>query len=131
MARILCTLLAVLSLTALADELHVGAVSYHFDRDDKWCESNPLLGYTSDEGVSGIVFRNSLCNWTAFFNRKYAFWEAGPVELAARGGVYWSEEEYILGQEIGPAATLELTLFDKAVISYLGEAVSLHITHRY
>ena len=114
-----------------AGEIQLGAASYHFDRDDKWCESNPLLGYTSDSGLSGIIFRNSLCEWTAFANRRYVFksYLHGDLEIATRYGVYSSQEKYILGTDFGPLATIEVA-YKGVVISYLGEAISLHLNFR-
>ena len=120
-----------LAYEADAGDLQLGAASYHFDRDDKWCESNPLLGYTSDKGLSGLVFKNSLCNWTAFANRRHVFksYLHGDLELATRYGVYLSQEKYILGSDIGPIATIEVA-YKGVVISYLGEAISLHLNFR-
>ena len=120
-----------LSYEADAGDLQLGAASYHFDRDDKWCESNPLLGYTSDKGLSGLVFKNSLCNWTAFANRRHVFksYLHGDLELATRYGVYLSQEKYILGSDIGPIATIEVA-YKGVVISYLGEAISLHLNFK-
>jgi len=121
----------VFSPEAEAGEIQLGAASYHFDRDDKWCESNPLLGYTSDSGLSGIIFRNSLCEWTAFANRRYVFksYLHGDLEIATRCGVYSSQEKYILGTDFGPLATIEVA-YKGVVISYLGEAISLHLNFR-
>jgi len=120
-----------LSFKAEAGDIQLGAASYHFDRDDKWCEANPLLGYTSDKGFSGIIFKNSLCNWTAFANRRYVYksFLNGDLELATRYGVYSSQEEYILGTDFGPLATFEVA-YKGVVISYLGEAISLHLNFR-
>jgi len=121
----------VFSPEAEAGEIQLGAASYHFDRDDKWCESNPLLGYTSDSGLSGIVFKNSLCDWTAFANRRYVFksYLHGDIELATRYGVYLSQEKYILGSSVGPIATVEVK-YKWFVVSFLGEALSLHLNFK-
>ena len=121
----------VFSPEAEAGEIQLGAASYHFDRDDKWCESNPLLGYTSDSGLSGIIFRNSLCEWTAFANRRYVFksYLHGDLEIATRYGVYSSQEKYILGTDFGPLATVEVK-YKRFVVSFLGEALSLHLNFK-
>jgi hypothetical protein len=128
---ILLILAFSLAFEAEASDIQLGAASYHFDRDDKWCESNPLLGYTSDKGFSGLIFKNSLCNWTAFANRRYVYksFLNGDLELATRYGVYLSEEKYILGSDIGPIATVEVA-YKGVVISYLGEAISLHLNFK-
>ena len=121
----------VFSPEAEAGEIQLGAASYHFDRDDKWCESNPLLGYTSDSGLSGIIFKNSLCDWTAFANRRYVFksYLHGDIELATRYGVYLSQEKNILGSSVGPIATVEVK-YKWFVVSFLGEALSLHLNFK-
>ena len=131
MKYIIAITLLLLIADARAGSIQLGAASYHFDRDDKWCESNPLLGYTSDSGLSGIIFRNSLCEWTAFANRRYVYktFLHGDLELATRYGVYSSQEKYILGSSIGPIATVEVK-YKWFVVSFLGEALSLHLNFR-
>ena len=128
---ILLILAFSLAFEAEAGDIQLGAASYHFDRDDKWCESNPLLGYTANEGLSGIVFRNSLCDWTAFANRRHVYktFLLGDLEVATRYGAYFSEEKYILGSAFGPLVTIEVA-YKGVVISYLGEAISLHLNFK-
>ena len=131
MKYIIAITLLLLIADARAGSIQLGAASYHFDEDDKWCEANPLLGYTSDSGLSGIIFKNSLCNWTAFANRRYVFksYLHGDLELATRYGVYLSQEKYILGSDIGPIATVEVK-YKWFVVSFLGEALSLHLNFK-
>lgn len=120
--------LAILLLFAVpgfADQpatLQLGAYAYHFDRSDDWCEDNPMVGFTGESGYSIIVVRNSLCNWTAFPNKR---WQLN-YGFAIRAGAFWSEDDYLFGWNAGPIATLEWQPIRGIVISILGEAAAIH-----
>lgn len=131
MLRLALLFSLLFSLCAVADELHVLGYSHHPFTDSHYCEDNPGLGYTSDAGGSFIVFRNSLCNWTAFVNYRHPIASNDFVVVAVRAGLFWSDDDYLFGWDAGPAATLEATVFDHYVLSWLGEAFSFHYSWRF
>lgn len=108
--------------------LEVGGYSYHYlDRENEinYNEENPLLGATCNK-VSAIAFKNSLSNWTLFANYRFELYNEPWLNLGLRVGGFWSEEDYLLGLDVGPAASLEFAFFDNYAVSFLWEAVSLH-----
>ena len=97
MKKLLLASLLAVSCSASAHTIYVGSLTYHFDRDSEYNETNETLIYKHDSGWATGYFKNSYYEDTFFVGKQFTI-ERDGIEIGIMPTlIHGYEQSQIIG----------------------------------